>query len=95
MNYVVWYIFVNMCRATYIRGVSSIEITLRELRKARGLTQVEVAEQTGIDQSQISRIESGETTGMDFSVMERLCTVLRCEPGDLLRQPPRSRKRRR
>ena len=84
-----------MYLAPYIRGVSPIEITLRELRKARGLTQVQVAEQTGIDQSQISRIESGETTGMDFSVMERLCTVLHCEPGDLLRQPPRSRKRRR
>ena len=64
--------------------MSAIEIRLRELRKVRGLTQVQVAEQTGIDQSQISRIESGETTGMDFSVMERLCTVLRCEPGDLL-----------
>ncbi len=74
--------------------MSPIEIRLRELRKARGLTQVQVAEETGIDQSQISRIESGETTGMDFSVMERLCTVLRCEPGDLLKRTPRPRRRR-
>jgi putative transcriptional regulator len=74
--------------------VSPIDVRLRDLRKARGLTQVQVAEATGIDQSQISRIESGETTAMDFSVLERLCAVLRCEPGDLLERAGRPRKRR-
>ena len=74
--------------------VTPIQIQLRELRKAKGLTQVQLAKKTGIDQSAISRIENGETSGMDFSVIDRLCAALGCEPGALLeRVKPTRRKR--
>jgi putative transcriptional regulator len=56
------------------------------------MTQVELAERTGIDQGALSRIETGKTQAMDFDVMARLCDALGCEPGDLIE---RKKKRRR
>ena len=76
--------------------MTRIAVRLRELREANGLTQVKLAELTGIDQAAISRIENEQTTGMDFSVLERLCAALGCEPGELLeRVKTPSKKRRR
>jgi transcriptional regulator with XRE-family HTH domain len=40
--------------------VAAVGSRLRELRKARGLTQVELARQIGIQQSDLSRMEKGE-----------------------------------
>ena len=57
---------------------------LREFRQAKGMTQVELAERTGIDQGALSRIENGKTRAMDFDVMARLCDALGCDPGDLI-----------
>ena len=57
---------------------------LRELRQVKGMTQVELAERTGIDQGALSRIENGKTRAMDFDVMARLCDALGCDPGDLI-----------
>ena len=64
--------------------MSRIELRLRELRQAKGMTQVELAERTGIDQGALSRIENGKTRAMDFDVMARLCDALGCDPGDLI-----------
>ncbi len=73
--------------------MSHVEIRLRKLRHARRLTQVQLAERTGIDQGAISRIENGQTQAMDFDVMARLCDALKCEPGDLLVREGKKRGR--
>lgn len=65
---------------------------LREVRKARGLTQVQLAQRTGLDQATISRIERGRG-GIDYDVLDRLCGALECEPGEILVREPRSRRR--
>jgi predicted transcriptional regulator len=39
---------------------NSIAVELREKRKAKGITIVELAEKAGISQAQIARIERGE-----------------------------------
>lgn len=75
--------------------MSPIAVRLRELREARGLTQVDLAELTGIDQAAISRIENQQTTAMDFSVLERFCVALSCEPGELLERVKKRRRVRR
>ncbi len=69
--------------------MSRIELRLRELRQAKGLSQVQLAELTGIDQAAISRIETGQTQAMDFDVMARLCDAL----GLKLVEVKRKRKR--
>ncbi len=72
--------------------MSRVELRLRELRQAKGMTQVELAERTGIDQGALSRIETGKTQAMDFDVMARLCDALGCEPGDLLERTKKKRR---
>ena len=73
--------------------MSRIELRLRELRQAKGLSQVQLAELTGIDQGAISRIETGQTQAMDFDVMARLCDALGCDPGELLQIVGKPKKR--
>ncbi len=70
--------------------MTPVEIRLRDVRKDKGLTQVQLAEEAGIHQSVISRIEAG-TTAVSLDILERLCEALDCEPGDLI---IRTKKRR-
>lgn len=56
---------------------------LRELRKAAGLSQVQLAERTGVSQSAISQIEN-DAIAMDTAWMRAFARELRCEPVDLL-----------
>ena len=64
--------------------MSPVQIRLRELRRARGLTQVQLAKLCGMPQSTISRIESGSTTGVDFDTLDRVATALRVHPSELI-----------
>ena len=69
--------------------MTPVEIRLREMRKALGLTQVQLAKKAHMDQGDISRIEKG-TKQITLDVLDRLCKALKCEPGDIL---VRKRKR--
>ena len=64
--------------------MSPIQIHLRELRTAKGLTQVQLAKLCGMPQSTISRIESGSTTGVDFETLDRLAAALGVHPSELI-----------
>lgn len=64
--------------------MSPIQIRLRELRAAKGLTQVQLAELCGMPQSTISRIESGSTTGVDFETLDRLAAALSVHASELI-----------
>jgi DNA-binding Xre family transcriptional regulator len=65
-----------------------IEFRLKELAQQRGITtayQLQVA--MGVDPGTAARLwkKSGaETEGITFGMIERLCRVCDCEPGDLL-----------
>jgi putative transcriptional regulator len=72
--------------------LSPIVIELREARKAAGLTQVELAKKADVRQATISELENGNTRRIDFDVLDRLCRVLRVEPGDLLKRAARQSK---
>ena len=62
----------------------AIQIRLRSLRTARGLTQVQLAKQCGMPQSTISRIESGSTTGVDFQTLDKFAEALGVHPSELI-----------
>lgn len=64
--------------------MSAVQIRLREIRKERGLTQVQLAELCGMPQSTISRIESGSTTGVDFETLDRIADALGVHPSELI-----------
>lgn len=60
---------------------------IKEWRKHRGLTQVQLAERIGIDKSYLSKIESGARRYDQF-FLEAASEALRCEPADLIIRDP-------
>jgi transcriptional regulator with XRE-family HTH domain len=60
---------------------------IREWRKFRGLTQVQLAERIGIDKTYLSKIESGKRR-YDQPFLEAAAEVLGCAPADLIMRDP-------
>lgn len=73
--------------------VTPIRLTLKDARDAAGLTQSELAERVGVRQATISDLETGKSGRIDLDVIERLCRVLKIEPGDLIVLEPKLRSR--
>lgn len=72
----------------YSAAVSNVVVMrpdnrLRMLRKAAKLTQVQLAERTGVSQPTISQIENG-LLAMDTQWLKTFGRVLNCSPADLL-----------
>lgn len=57
---------------------------IKEKRKSLSLTQLELAEKVGLTESSISRYESGKIATMPTSTINKICSVLNIEPGELL-----------
>ena len=74
------------------RAGGVIVLRLREWRRRRGMTQVELADRAGVRQATVSDIERkaavGELRRVDLVVMGRLARALRVEPGALLAWHP-------
>jgi len=62
-----------------------IEITLDAVLAARNLKAKQVAERIGVSETHLSLFRSGKVKGVRFSTLARLCDVLQCQPGDLIR----------
>ena len=58
---------------------------LRTLRKAKGLSQEEVAHEAGIDRTYVSALERS-VYNPSIDVVDRLAQVLEVEPSELLRR---------
>lgn len=63
---------------------------IRDWRKARGMTMVELAEKAEIDQGQLSKLERG-LLPYNQPNLERLAEVLRVTPAQLIETRPSSR----
>jgi putative transcriptional regulator len=50
----------------------------------RKMRSKELAERVDLTEQNISLLKSGKVRGMRFDTLERICTVLNCQPGDLL-----------
>lgn len=59
-----------------------METKIRYYRKQAGLTQKQLAEAVGVDQSAVARWESGENNPTAARIMQ-IADVLGCNPGDL------------
>ena len=58
---------------------------LRELRKARNLTQMTLAEKSNVARSVIARFETGQTV-ISTRNLARICRVLGCRMEDVLKE---------
>ena len=57
---------------------------LDEVLAERNMTLTELSERLGITMANLSILKTGKARAVRFSTLEALCTVLECQPGDLL-----------
>ena len=62
-----------------------IEIRVDELLAERRRTFYWLAKETGISHSTLWRLKKGKSVGINFATLERICQLLECQPGDVLR----------
>ena len=58
-----------------------IDVMLAE----RKMKAKDLADEMGLTEGQLSKIRNGHMKGIKFDTLARLCRLLKCEPGDLLR----------
>jgi putative transcriptional regulator len=61
-----------------------IVVHLDRMLARRKMRSRELAERVGITEVNISLLKSGKVRGVRFETLEKICQVLRCQPGDLL-----------
>lgn len=67
---------------------------LRELLEKRGISQSELSRQSGVSFATINRMCTNATREVSLDVLDKLSTLLRVEPGELLeREAKRKRAR--
>jgi putative transcriptional regulator len=65
-----------------------IVVNLDVMLARRKMRSKELAETIGITEANLSLLKSGKVKGVRFSTLEKICTVLQCQPGDLLEHRP-------
>ena len=64
--------------------MSPTALRLKYWRERRGLTEVELADASGIPLTTISRLERGYTRTVELDMLDRLAKVLKVRPSALL-----------
>ncbi|WP_050422794.1 helix-turn-helix domain-containing protein [Bradyrhizobium tropiciagri] len=62
-----------------------IRVRLNVMLAERNVKSKELAEYVGITEANLSLLKQGKVKGVRFETLERICTYLKCQPGDLLR----------
>lgn len=65
--------------------MAKIVIALDRLMSERNISLNELSEKVGITNVNLSRLKNNKVSAIRFSTLEKLCEVLDCEPGDLIR----------
>ena len=66
-----------------------ILLDVTEQAKARGITTAyQLQKEAELQPSVAARVWKGELTRIDFGVLDRLCRVLKCQPGKLIKYEP-------
>ena len=61
-----------------------IKFKVKVWRAMRDMTQKELADRTGIRPPTISAICTGTIKHLPVEALDKICTVLECQPGDLI-----------
>lgn len=61
-----------------------IKIMLNDILDAKGLSQNQMAKDTGISTSTLRNLNHNRTTRISFDVLEKICGYLNCGIGDIL-----------
>lgn len=66
----------------------AIVVHLDDILHARRMTLTELATRIDITLANLSILKTGKAKAIRFSTLEAICTVLECQPGDLLAFDP-------
>ena len=61
-----------------------VDVHIDQLVAARGITLTDLADKVGITLANLSILKNGHARAIRFSTLTALCTVLECQPGELL-----------
>ncbi|MGD0141670.1 MAG: helix-turn-helix transcriptional regulator [Rhizomicrobium sp.] len=67
-----------------------IVVNLDVMIARRKMRSKELAEAIDITEANLSLLKSGKVKGVRFTTLEKICTVLECQPGDILEFRPDS-----
>ena len=62
-----------------------IEIRIDELLEKRERSFYWLSKQSGISHTTLWRLKKGKALGINFATLEKICEILDCVPGDLLK----------
>ncbi|WP_297817827.1 helix-turn-helix transcriptional regulator [uncultured Lactobacillus sp.] len=62
-----------------------IEVTLDYMLLKRKMTSKELAAEIGITPANLSILKTGKAKGIRFETLDKICQVLDCQPGDILK----------
>ncbi|KRK88586.1 helix-turn-helix domain-containing protein [Lentilactobacillus sunkii] len=62
-----------------------IRITLNVVMAERNIATGELAKKVGITPTNISILKTGKAKAIRFSTLEKICKVLKCQPGDIIK----------
>lgn len=65
-----------------------IKFKVKIMLAVREMTQKELAEQTGIRPPTVSAICTGAVKHLPIDALDKICTVLNCQPADLMEYIP-------
>lgn len=66
---------------------------LRELLEESGMSQSELARQSGVSFVTVNRMVANKTATVSLKTLDALSAVLHVEPGDLLEREPKRRRK--
>ena len=66
----------------------AIVIRLDVVLAERKMRSRELAARIGISEVNLSLLKTGRVKGLRFETLDRICSVLNCQPGDILEHVP-------
>ena len=61
-----------------------IVVNLDVMLAKRKMSSLELCEKIGLTQANVSILKTGKAKAIRFSTLESICSVLDCQPGDIL-----------
>ncbi|MDQ3818976.1 MAG: helix-turn-helix transcriptional regulator [Acidobacteriota bacterium] len=62
-----------------------IEIRVDDLLEKRGRSFYWLAKETGVSHTTLWRLKKGRARGINFETLEKICSALNCQPGEVIR----------
>lgn len=63
-----------------------IYINIKKLLKEKGKSKYWLVKEMGSGYQNISALMNNETTAIKFDTIDKLCNILECEPGDIIKR---------